>query len=153
MYSKNIANFEGISIGHFIKYKPLIFEEWFLKRDIYDRTFLHLFKCSMMLFHCQDQSKLLVPLTHSTFLILTFLFCSFFLGELTLMQTSSSSTESRNNSGSTVRIKNSLFSVQLLFFVKLTFSLTYLTGIPKILQSGSQLLKLCYGTKANLSWW
>ena len=100
-----------------------------------------------------NQNFLFHSLTHSTFLILTFLFCSFFLGELTLMQTSSSSTESRNNSGSTVRIKNSLFSVQLLFFVKLNFSFTYLTGIPKILQSGSQLLKLCYGTKANLSWW
>ena len=131
MYSKNIANFEGISIGHFIKYKPLIFEEWFLKRDIYDRTFLHLFKCSMMLFHCQDQSKLLVPLTHSTFLILTFLFCSFFLGELTLMQTSSSSTESRNNSGSTVRIKNSLFFCTTTFFREIKFFIYILDRNPK----------------------
>ena len=131
MYSKNIANFEGISICHFIKYKPLIFEEWFLKRDIYDRTFLHLFKCSMMLFHCQDQSKLLVPLTHSTFLILTFLFCSFFLGELTLMQTSSSSTESRNNSGSTVRIKNSLFFCTTTFFREIKFFIYILDRNPK----------------------
>ena len=89
----------------------------------------YIFKCSMM-FSLSRSIKTSFS-THSTFLILTFLFCIFSLGELTLMQTSSSSTESRNNSGSTVRIKNSLFFCTTTFFREIKFFIYILDRNPK----------------------